>query len=148
MHHRRSAGCSCRWSGAQCSCRAACTCGARRRLLQPHAILIIIEVNRVAVLNHVLQLAALAPSVRPSVVLQRIANRVIGDALAIECGQLILPVGVAVSVGIRVHRSAQRAGGISIRLLTQNVAAQIVGIHPKEFQKIFSKAIPHNSLAA
>ena len=33
--------------------------GARRRLLQPHAILIIIEVNRVAAFNHVLQLAAL-----------------------------------------------------------------------------------------
>ena len=29
-----------------------------------------------------------------------------------------------------MHRSAQRAGGISIRLLAQNVAAQIVGIHP------------------
>ena len=70
--------------------------GARRRLLQPHAVLIIIEVNRVAVLNHVLQLAALAPSVRPSVVLQRIANRVIGDDLAVERGQFILPVCVAV----------------------------------------------------
>ena len=105
-------------------------CGARRRLLQAHAVFIIIEINRVAVLNHVLQLAALAPSVRPSVVLQRIADRVIGNGLAIERGQLILPVGVAVSVGVRMHRSAQRAGGISIRLLTQNVAAQIVGIHP------------------
>ena len=29
-----------------------------------------------------------------------------------------------------MHRSAQRAGGISIRLLAQNVAAQIIGIHP------------------
>ena len=104
--------------------------GARRRLLQPHAVFIVIEINRVAVLNHVLQLAALAPSVRPSAVLQRITNRVVGDALAIECGQLILPVGVAVSVGVRMHRSAQRAGGISIRLLAQNVAAQIVSIHP------------------
>ena len=60
------------------------------------AVLIIIEINRVIVLNHVLQLAALAPSVRPSVVLQRISNRVIGDALAVERGQFILPVCVAV----------------------------------------------------
>ena len=60
------------------------------------AVLIIIEINCVIVLNHVLQLAALAPSVRPSVVLQRITNRVIGDALAVERGQFILPVCVAV----------------------------------------------------
>ena len=56
------------------------------------AVLIIIRINRVIVRNNVWQLAALAPSV----VLQRISNRVIGDALAIERGQLILPVGVAV----------------------------------------------------
>ena len=72
--------------------------GARRRLLQAHAVLIIIEINRVAVLNHVLQLAALAPSVCPSVVLQRIADRVIGNGLAIERSQLVLPVGIAVRI--------------------------------------------------
>ena len=67
-------------------------------LLHTHAIVVILERYVRAFRAHLLQLAAGLPCVRPRPVVQRIANRVIGDRLAVVAGQLVLPVAVAVDV--------------------------------------------------
>ena len=72
-------------------------------LLHAHTVMIILERYVRAFRAHLLQLAAGLPCVRPRPVVQRIANRVIGDRLAVVTGQLVLPVAVAVDVGNRLR---------------------------------------------
>ena len=72
-------------------------------LLRPQAVMIVLERYARTFRTHLLQLAAGLPCVRPRPVVQRIANRVIGDRLAVVTGQLVLPVAVAVDVGNRLR---------------------------------------------
>ena len=80
--------------------------------------------------GHLLQLPALLPCVRPRAVAQGIANRVVGNGRAVVGGQLVLPVGIAVSIRDRLEHVAHAAGGVGIPLLRQNVPAPVVIIEP------------------
>lgn len=99
-------------------------------LLHPQAILIVGEADRFAALAHALQLAPLGPGIGPSAITQRIANGVVGDCRTIDGRQLVLPVRIAIAVAVGFHRRANSARCIRISGLAQDVAAQIIGIHP------------------
>ena len=48
--------------------------------------------------------------------------------MPIVVGQQILPIAVAVTVGDGIQRRAQRAGGVGILRLTEDIAAVVVGV--------------------
>ena len=98
--------------------------------LHPQAILVVGEADRFAALAHALQLAPLGPGIGPSAITQRIANGVVGDCRTIDGRQLVLPVRIAIAVAVGFHRRANSARCIRISCLAQDVAAQIIGIHP------------------
>lgn len=99
-------------------------------LLHPQAILIVGEADRFAALAHALQLAPLGLGIGPSAITQRIANGVVGDCRTIDGRQLVLPVRIAIAVAVGFHRRANSARCIRISGLAQDVATQIIGIHP------------------
>lgn len=98
--------------------------------LHPQAILVVGEADRFAALAHALQLTSLGPGISPGTITYRIANGIVGDGCTIVRRQLVLPVGIAVGEAVRPDRRTDRTGGVSIGGLTQDVAAQIVGIQP------------------
>ena len=67
-------------------------------------------------------LQALAfPGQRVAPVAERVADLVIGDGLPVVADEFVLPSGI-VSVTYGVRRRTQRAGGIGVLLLFQEVA--------------------------
>lgn len=98
--------------------------------LHPQAILVVGEADRFAALAHALQLTSLGPGISPGTVTYRIANGIVGDGCTIVRRQLVLPVGIAVGEAVRPDRRTDRTGGVGIGGLTQDVAAQIIGIQP------------------
>lgn len=98
--------------------------------LHPQAILVVGEADRFAALAHALQLTSLGPGISPGTVTYRIANGIVGDGCTIVRSQLVLPVGVTIGEAVRPDRSTDRTDGVGIGSLAQNVAAQIIGIHP------------------
>ncbi len=104
--------------------------GGGSHLLHPQAILIVDEAERFAALAHALQLTSLGPGIGPSAITQRVTNSVIGNGGTVERRQLVLPVRIAIGVAVGFHRRANGARCIRISGLAQDVAAQIVGIHP------------------
>ena len=73
---------------------------------------------------------AAIPGVVPGAVVDRIANRVIGNGRAVKRSQLILPVGIAVGEYVGLDGSTNSAGSEGIRSLALDVAAQVIGIFP------------------
>ena len=51
--------------------------------------------------------------------------------MVIIAGQQILPITVAATVGDGIQRRAQRAGGVGILRLTEDIAAVVVGVNPR-----------------
>jgi len=98
----------------------------------PQAVLIVLEGDRLRAVDpgHLLQLPPVLPGIGPGAVVQRVAHGVVGDGRAVKRRQLILPSCVAVGVRVAFRGRAHRAGGIRISRLGQDVAAQVVGIHP------------------
>ena len=86
-------------------------------LLHAHTIVIVLERYARTFRTHLLQLAAGLPRVRPRPIVQRVANRIVGDRLAIVTGQLVFPVAVAVDVGDRFNRRSDCARGWRRRIL-------------------------------
>ena len=78
--------------------------------------------------GHLLQLAAVLPTVAPCAVIGKIADLVRCQQLSIIAGQQILPRTVAVAIGDGIQCCAQRTGGVGIFRLAENVAAVIVGV--------------------
>ena len=70
------------------------------------------------------------PRVRPCTVVGQVADVIAGQRLSIVAGQQILPVAVAVTVGDGVLHRAQRAGGVGVLRLTEDIAAVVVGVDP------------------
>ena len=62
--------------------------------------------------GHLLQLAAVLPTVTPCAVIGKIADLVRCQQLSIIAGQQILPLAVAIAVGDGIQCRAQRAGGV------------------------------------
>ena len=106
--------------------RVLCRCylaAARHLLLRPQAVVVVLELHGHAALAHLLELAALLPGVRPSPIIERVANGVVGDRLPVIRGQLVLPVAVRVRIGNGVYR---RAGGEGVVRLGGDVPAAVV----------------------
>ena len=62
--------------------------------------------------GHLLQLAAVLPTVAPCAVIGQVADGIGGQCLSVVAGEQILPRAVAVAIGDGIQRRAQRAGGI------------------------------------
>ena len=79
---------------------------------------------------HPCKLASFGPGIGPSAIGQWVADSIISDGRSVICGELIFPVSITVSVGVSMERSAERAGGIGVIRLGQNIPAKVVGIGP------------------
>ena len=99
-------------------------------LLDAQALGVVNEGGGGAGLAHLLELASVLPGVGPGAVAQRIANVVVSNRCTVILGKLVLPVAVSISIGNRLLDRAHRAGGVSVTLLGQDVAAPVVSIHP------------------
>ena len=104
--------------------------GRNGYLLHTQAVLVVHKPDNLANLADLLELTALFPDVAPGTIAGRIANRIVGDACAIEGSQLVLPVGIAIGVRVCLNRRTNRAGSEGIRSLALDVAAQVIGIFP------------------
>ncbi len=70
-------------------------------LFHPQALSVVDKAGGGTALAHLLELAAVLPGVGPGAVGERIANGVVGDRDAVEGGELVLPVGIAMGEGDR-----------------------------------------------
>ena len=102
-----------------------------KHLLDSHTIVVILKRQCLTVVAHTLQLAACLPLIPPGTVVQRIADCVISNGSVVVRSQLVLPVRIAMSLRNRLNRSSQRAGGVDILHLADDVAATIVVIDPR-----------------
>ena len=78
---------------------------------------------------HLRQLPSVLPHVRPCTVVGQVADGIAGQRLSIVASQQILPSGI-VAVGDGIQRRAQRAGGVGVLGLTEDIAAVVVGVDP------------------
>ena len=81
--------------------------------------------------GHLLQLAAMLPTVAPCAVVGQVTDGIGGQCLSVVAGEQILPCAVAVAVGDGIQRRAQRARGVGILRLAEDVAAVVVGVDPR-----------------
>lgn len=81
---------------------------------------------------------AAIPGVVPGAVVQRVADRVIGNGLVVECSHFFFPVGVAIGKEIRLYSRTNGASSKCIRDFALNIAAQIIGIQPSSARSIGS----------
>ena len=89
-------------------------------------------------LMHAAQPATVDPRIVPGAVVGGIANGVIGNGLAVERSQLVLPVGVAIGKEIRLYSRTNGASSKCLRDFALNIAAQIIGIQPSSARSIGS----------
>ena len=115
-----------------------------QHLLDTHAVVVVLEGQCLSFSAHPLQLSAGLPLICPHTIIQRIANGIVGDGLAIVAGQLVLPITVTIRIRDSLLRTAQRTGGVGILHLTGDVAATVVVVHPG---RIFMRIIHPNQLA-
>ena len=66
--------------------------------------------------GHLLQLAAVLPTVAPCAVVGQVTDGIGGQCLSVVAGEQILPCAVAIAVGVGIQCRAQRAGGVGERL--------------------------------
>ena len=102
-----------------------------KHLLDTHTVMVVLEGERLSVTAHLLELATNRPFIGPSAVVQRIPDCVISNGSAIVCGQLILPIRIAISIRDSFNRTFQYSGSVSILHFAQDVAATIVVIDPR-----------------
>ena len=69
------------------------------------------------------------PCVRPCAVVGQVADGIAGQRLSIVASQQILPSGI-IAIGDGIQRRAQRAGGVVVFGLTEDIAAVVVGVNP------------------
>ena len=81
--------------------------------------------------GHLLQLAAVLPSIAPCAVIGKIADLVRCQQLSIIAGQQILPRAITVTIGDGIQRSTQRTSCVGILLLCEDIAAVVVGVDPR-----------------
>ena len=62
--------------------------------------------------GHLLQLAAVLPTVAPCAVVGQVTDGIGGQCLSVVAGQQILPRTVAIAIGDGIQCRAQRAGGV------------------------------------
>lgn len=66
----------------------------------------------------------------PCAIVQRIANGVVGDGVAIKLRQLVLPVGIVVLIQLCNDVKIRFAGRVGIGGLAQDIATPVVGVDP------------------
>ena len=115
-----------------------------QHLLNAHTVVVVLEGERLSFAGHLLELSANCPLIRPTAIVQRIADCIIGNGSAVVRGQLVLPVAVVIGVRNRLNRSSQRASGVSILRLAENIPAAIVVIDPR---RIFMRIVDTNQLS-
>ena len=81
--------------------------------------------------GHLLQLAAVLPTVAPCAVIGQVADGIGGQCLPVIAGQQILPRAVTITIGDGVQCRAQRAGGVGILLLCEDITTVVVGVDPR-----------------
>ena len=81
--------------------------------------------------GHLLQLAAMLPSIGPCPVVGQVTDGVGGQCLSVVAGQQILPYAVTITIGDGIQCRAQRARGVGILRLAEDVATVVVGVDPR-----------------
>ena len=81
--------------------------------------------------GHLLQLAAVLPTVAPCAVVGQVTDGIGGQCLSVVAGEQILPCAVAIAVGVGIQCRAQRAGGVGILRLAEDITAVVVGVDPR-----------------
>ena len=61
-------------------------------LLDTHTVVVVFEGQRLSVAGHLLELATCRPGKCPCAIIGRIANRIVGNGLAVVGGELVLPI--------------------------------------------------------
>ena len=102
-----------------------------QHLLDTHTVVVVLEGQGLSVAGHFPKLSADCPFIRPASIVQRVTDCVISNGSAIVCGQLILPVGIAVGIRNGFQRCADRAGSIRILRLAENISATIIAVDPR-----------------
>ena len=78
-------------------------------LLRTQAVVIVGKLHRHTRFAHLLELAALLPSIRPRAIVQRVANGIIGNRLPIVRRQFVLPVAARIGTGNKKDGTRVRA---------------------------------------
>ena len=81
--------------------------------------------------RHIPQNTTATPSVAPFTIIAKIADLVSRQPFAIIGGQQIAPLTIPVAIGDGVQCRTQRARGIGILRLAEDVAAVVVGVDPR-----------------
>ena len=115
-----------------------------QHLLNAHTVVIVLEGERLSVAGHLLELSADCPLIRPTAIVQRIANCAVGDGSAVVRRQLILPIAVTVSIRNRLNSRAQRTDGIGVAYLVGDVSATIIIVNPR---RILMRIVDTNQLS-
>ena len=105
--------------------------GGSRRFLNTKTIRVICKGDLFAALLHSPDLPPLCPFVLPSAIRQRIANLIISNVYAIERRQLILPVRIRIGERVALDSRTDAAGRVRIRRFLLNIAAMVIGKHPR-----------------
>ena len=100
----------------------------RDDLLRAQSVEIVFEFDFLVGFAHLLDLSAGCPFIRPSAIVQRIADCVVGNGSAIARSQFVFSAAVAIGVRNRLNRGTQRTSGVSILRLAGDAAAVVVGI--------------------
>ena len=81
--------------------------------------------------RHIPQNTTATPSVTPFTIVAKIADLVRRQPFAIIGGQQIAPLTIPVAIGNGVQCRAQRARGVGILRLAEDIAAVVVGVDPR-----------------
>ena len=98
-----------------------------QHLLDTHTVVIVLEGERLPFAGHLLELSADCPLVRPTTIVQRVADCVVRDRSAIVRSQFVFSAAVAIGVRNRLNRGTQRTSGASVLRLAGDAAAVVVG---------------------
>ena len=115
-----------------------------QHLLDTHTVVVVLEGERLPFAGHLLELSADCPFIRPTAIVQRVADCIVGNGGAVVRRQLILPIRIAVSIRNRLNSRADSAGGIGVAYLAGDVSAVIVVVNPSGIlmRIIYSNRLP------
>ena len=100
-------------------------------LLDTHTVVVALEGEGLSFAGHFLELSAGCPFVRPTTIVERIADYIVRNSSAVVRRQLIFPIRITIGVRNGLNRSTKCSGSVGVFHLASDVAATIVVIDPR-----------------